>query len=571
MSKLSIKTYTGKPRGSIKKKILSSFIFTVLIMGCTSFYPLVSYNQPIQKYDSILENITLANNIISLCQEYTEICKKLILDVKNSKLRNEYNQKKDSILTSFNKLKNGLSAEESLNAQSGLENLINTFIENCEKATSTSEATTISVRVETMDYVKKVNGFIDSNFKTLISSEIEYSKIVREELAKTTKTILTVTVLILAVVLTFCIIIALMITNRISKPLKNISQQADKVASGDLTVDEIVLKTKDELEVLGASFNKMVSNLKAMISKVNESSSHVLQVSDLLYQSATHSSAASEQISSSIQGIAEGSQNQAKLSEETAKTIDGMYNIVKLIADKSYDVKESSDEAQKVTSEGNKSIEEVIKQISSLNSTITESTRISEELHNKSTEIGQIVDVITSISEQTNLLSLNAAIEAARAGDQGKGFAVVADEVRKLAEQSSTAARRITSIIKSIQEETAKMSGSMNRSMIEIQFGIKVTSNAGEAFKKISSTIGRVNDQINEIYSEIKKMNDCILDIKHAGDNIVEITKASATSSQEVAAAVQELSAGMEEVLSTTHVLNNMATDLKELVNGFKL
>jgi methyl-accepting chemotaxis protein len=248
-----------------------------------------------------------------------------------------------------------------------------------------------------------------------------------------------------------------------------------------------------------------------------------------------------------------------------------MYNMVRKIYDKTADARQSSDEAQKVTGDGEQSIKEVIRQMNSINLTIEESAQIFEEFRNKSKEIGQIVDAITAIAEQTNLLSLNAAIEAARAGEHGKGFAVVAEEVRKLAEQSSHSASRISAIISSIQAQSEKMTASMGKSIDEIQAGIKITGGAGEAFKNISDAIGRVDRQINEICSEVELINAAIMDIKKAGDSIVEISRTSASRTQDVASSVEELSAGIEEVLSTTNILNNLASELQKLVDGFKL
>ena len=575
MLKFSLNKKASKPSKvssvSIRVKILVTFVLAILVMGCISFYPLISYNAPIQKYDSVLENITLANNIIKLSTEIKELDRKIIIDLKNEDLKKEYESKTADFLASMKKLEGGVISKAAINSFSGLNNMADTFMENSTKAVDPDPAITIKHRLEFIEELKKIDTFIGNNFKQLISDEIDFSKTVREDLKKTTGTILTVTIIILLTVLAACTALGYIIARKISDPLNIISRLADSVASGDLTIKEVSINSKDELSVLGASFNKMVSNLKEMISKVSESSSQVLQVSDQLYQSATQSSSASEHIAESIQGVADGANHQADLSEESATTIDGMYNIVKVISAKSTVAKESSDEAQKVTTEGNQSINKVISQINSINTTITESSHISEELFNKSKEIGQILDVITSISEQTNLLALNAAIEAARAGDQGRGFAVVAEEVRKLAEQSSKAASRITIIIKDIQSETGRMSGSMKRSISEIEAGINVTNNAGEAFGKINETIYRVNEQINDIYAEIQKMNSSIMDIKKSSDNIVDITKSSAHSSQEVASSVEELSASMQEVLSTSNILNNMASGLQELVTRFRL
>jgi methyl-accepting chemotaxis protein len=556
---------------SIKRKILIYFISAIIIAGSTSIYPLLGYKDPIQKYDSVLENITLANNISSICKEFNAVARELMIDLNKDELRTEYNNKLELLNATFIELENGLVAEASVTSANTIKSYLETYIENSNNATDASSAIETAERIEIIDYAKKVSEYIDTSVKELISNEIEYSKILRQELDKTTSMILTATIIIVGLVLAACVLIAYLLASGISRPLRKISKQADSIAFGDLTVEKVIVNTKDELGVLGASFNKMLINLREMITKVNSSSTRILEISDQLNQSTDGSTTASEQISVAIQKIADGSQNQVILSENTASTIDGIYEIVRTISEKSANAKLSSDEAQKVTDEGNKCIGKVIDQMSSINSTIEESAHISEEFNNKSKEIGQIVAAITSIAEQTNLLSLNAAIEAARAGDQGKGFAVVADEVRKLAEQSSNAADRINEIISSIQAESEKMSDSMVKSIKEIQAGIEVTNSAGEAFQKISSTIGKVDDDINEIYSEVRDINEAVKEIKESGDRIVDITKLASEKTQDVAASVEEMSAGMQEVLSTTSVLKDMAFQLQQLVGGFKL
>lgn len=566
-----IKVQVSSFRNSIYTKIITAFICVIIIMGSISVFPLISYKQPIKKYDTILNNVILANTVINASADLTSSARQLFANPGNKDIREKYNAQAGYINESMDTLETALMSDNAKNHFSGIKNMVTTFLENADKAVDPKSGASISVRSENLNIVKKNNEFINTNLKKLILEEIEYSKIVREGISKTTNRILSITVLIFIVVLAACLYLGFNMARKISIPIRHISGAADRVAAGDLTIQDITVGSKDELFQLSRSFNKMTNNLKHMISKVGESSSKVLDVSDQLHQSSTQSSSASEYIAQSIQDVALGAENQAKLSEESAATIDVMYTIIKTISLKSAVVKESSDAASEITCEGNQLINKVIGQINNLNTTIAESTVISDELFKKSGEIGGILDIITSIARQTNLLALNAAIEAARAGERGKGFAVVADEVRILAEQSGTAAGEIADMIRDVQSETAKMSRSMKRSMEEIGVGIEVTNNAGKSFDKISTSISEVNGQINDIYKEILNMNSSIKQIKESGDTIVEISKTSAYSSQEVASSVEELSAGLQEVLSTTHVLNDMANELKKLVERFKL
>lgn len=556
---------------SISKKLLATFVFIVIIMGSISFYPLVKYDEPIKKYDSILENIILANAIIDKSAEIADITQKRATVLQDKELADIYGKKVDDLKQIVLQLEEGNLSPESRDSFSGYKNLIYGFVNSCNHVTENDENSKISERVKELDSIKKASNFISNNLNQLISNEIKYSREARSILNETTKKILFTTIMIFTLVLVSCLILGYLISRSISGNLQIVSRMADIVARGDLTIEDVKIKTRDEISTLGNSFNKMIQHFKKMLTKMNESSFQVMDISEQLSYSMNQSSQAGEYIASAIQEVASGADNQVHLSENSARSIEEMYNIVNIISRKSSTVRESSHQAQEASLEGNMSIEEVIKQINSINSTIFEASSISEKLYKKSEEIGQIIDAITSLSKQTNLLALNASIEAARAGEHGRGFSVVAGEVGKLADQSSIAAGRITAIIKDIQTETSKMSGSMKKSINEIRNGIHVTNSAGEAFKKISGTVIKVDYQIKDIDVEIRNMNTVIKDIKNTSDNIVGITKKSAENSQEIASSVEELSAGLEEVLSTTNILNNMATELQSLVGKFRI
>ena len=418
-----------------------SFAAAVLAAGCISLYPLFSYMEPIGRYDNVLENITVANNIIALSTEVHTDARNLMIDLKKEELRAIYNEKLEALKASVQKLESELAGPSSSQSVSALKSFMDTYMENCELSTDSSSDMETAERIEIMDYAKKVLGFIDSNIKEIISSEIEYSKSIRQELERTTSKIITLTVVILFTVLGVCMLIGSLMASGISGTLSRIAVQADRVACGDLTAEKVIVRSNDELKALSVSFNKMIENLKEMISKVSAGSKQVLQVSDQLNQSTSDSSAASEQINISIQEIADGSQSQVALTEKTASTIDGMYNMVRNISDKTGHAKYSSDEAQKAASEGERSITEVISQMNSINSTIEQSAYILEEFINKSKEIGQIIADITSIADQTTCFRLTPLLKRQEPGSRARALPLP-KEVRKLAEQSSASARK---------------------------------------------------------------------------------------------------------------------------------
>jgi len=165
-----------------------------------------------------------------------------------------------------------------------------------------------------------------------------------------------------------------------------------------------------------------------------------------------------------------------------------------------------SAQAAETAKEGGKSVEKAVNQMTKIEQTVNNSSQVVATLGARSKEIGQIVDTISGIAGQTNLLALNAAIEAARAGEQGRGFAVVADEVRKLAEQSHDAAKRISTLISEIQGDTDKAVVAMSEGTREVKIGTEVVTTAGNAFRERAILVTEVSNQVKEISAAIQQM-----------------------------------------------------------------
>jgi methyl-accepting chemotaxis protein len=241
------------------------------------------------------------------------------------------------------------------------------------------------------------------------------------------------------------------------------------------------------------------------------------------------------------------------------------------IAESSSTVSEASVETAKEAAAGNEAIQKVVYQMDSIRASVTSSSQAVKELGMRSQEIGQIVGAITDIADQTNLLALNAAIEAARAGEHGRGFAVVADEVRKLAEQSRVSADQIANLITEIQEDTNRVVLAIEKGNAEVDSGIRVVEAAGEAFEKILNSVQHVADQIQEVSAAAEEMSASTEEVTASVEEMSRIARDSSQHSQSVVGASEEQLGIINEISASVQSLSVMAKELHDVVKQFKL
>ncbi|MGG3921768.1 methyl-accepting chemotaxis protein, partial [Geobacillus thermodenitrificans] len=206
-----------------------------------------------------------------------------------------------------------------------------------------------------------------------------------------------------------------------------------------------------------------------------------------------------------------------------------------------------------------------------VNGTVEQLAEVIKGLGRRSEQIGSIIEAIRNIAAQTNLLALNAAIEAARAGEHGRGFAVVADEVRKLAEQSAESARQIAELIAAIQEETAHAVQSMESVVNEVTAGTGVIRTSGETFSQIRAAVDEVAKQIRDVSASVSEMAASSEQIVRSVQLVADVAESTSAGTQEVSAATEEQLASMEEISASAASLSKMADDLQAIVRKFSL
>lgn len=379
-----------------------------------------------------------------------------------------------------------------------------------------------------------------------------------------------VSVLVGAGTLIFGTLIYYIFIRKYLSEIKKLNVNAREIAAGNLAVELTEAKTNDEIGELSNSFKEMVTTIRGIIQQVNDSSEQVAASSEQLSASSEQTKLATNEVTVAMQSIASANETQVKQMEEGSSSLAVMADNMNRVSDMVTNLSTSSLHTAKEAEKGNQVISKVVEQMSSLTNSVQDSTEVVKKLDDRSTEIGQIIKVITGISEQTNLLALNAAIEAARAGEHGKGFAVVADEVRKLAEESTRSANLISDLIKEIQMDSSAAMEAMLKGTTDAQNGMTVVNEAGLIFGKILTAVKSMNDDIQNVSSSSVEITEKTNKVKETIEILEEIVRQTAGNSQNVASTAEEQLASMEEISASAESLSEMAQELSQTVQKFR-
>jgi len=416
--------------------------------------------------------------------------------------------------------------QESLRKLEELESSFNNYYETGKTMANAYVNQGIEAGNILMEDFDKTSIAITSIVEEFVKQQTDEASAMTGNVQKSIGQIMVVLLVISLITIVSGFLIAWYITSSVVRPLIRAVDVSNSIANGDLTV-KIESDSNDETGQLLNSMKNMVANLKKLIADIKETSSNM--------------ASASEQLSASSEEMSKGVVSQSDRSTQIASAAHEMSQTVVEIARNASSIAASASGTANVAKEGEHIVDKSVSEVKDIAATVSESSKVMVSLGERSRQIGDIIRVISEIADQTNLLALNAAIEAARAGEQGKGFAVVADEVRKLAERTAKATSEIGSMIGAIQEEVQKSVTSMDEVSKMVGTGVEFSTQTGEALHKIVSSVSELQMMVQQIASATEEMSATSEQISGDIMAVANVSKETSTGSEQIAGASSEV------------------------------
>jgi len=427
------------------------------------------------------------------------------------------------------------------------------------------------------------NYALDQGISRITDSKTVYSKyfpywdwivsavIYDTELARGSNIILKYNLIGVVVVLAAALVLTMAITNQITKPIKTISNTLHEVSKGDLTVNRIRVKAKDETRLLGDSVNRLIDSLSKIIKLMMDSSNRLNKFANDLKNSSGIVSDATTEVAKAISQMAIQSDRQFKLTADSVEKVTMLGEDIKVTANVSSEIGSVIKNNMKLKELGLASVHDLMDANIENNENSAMIENVVYRMNEQAKDISEITTIISHIAKQTNLLALNASIEASRAGEHGKGFAVVADEIRKLANETAIATENISSKIEQMQEQSEEAVNFIEKNQLGVKKINDAVKQTEEIISKIAKSLQVLNDEINIIIERNQAINQSKDEILIMLDSVSDFAQENSGAIQEVSASAEEQSMTVAEITQSISHLNDMVNGLNNLINEFKV
>ncbi|WP_342515002.1 HAMP domain-containing methyl-accepting chemotaxis protein [Sporosarcina sp. FSL K6-1522] len=555
-------------------KLVLAFTTVVMIFVALSLYNLFQANKLNNNATSMYEDGMIPGNYlieIGQLSENTRVNMLTSLVFKNSNSNGQTRENLEELQMWIGKFEETKMDEAELAIFTAFKDSWNLFDERVHKNLAFIENEQWADAEQGVQAGKALFEEAQAHFTELTTMNNTISEGMMEESQAVYDDVLRWSIILIVVSILLAILIAYLFSKQMIQRLATVVTRVREIEDGDLQGQQLVLAGKDEIAMLGTGLNNMQLKLREVVSGALDSSQQVSASSEELSASAEESMAAAESVANLSQDSADGADNQLRSVNEISVAIEQLTMNMRGIATNSEQSNRQSKEAFEKTQVGARAVESVNGQMHSIAEAVSETAVSVQSLENKSKEIGEIVHIITGIADQTNLLALNAAIEAARAGEQGKGFAVVADEVRKLAEESRVSAEEIFNMVQEIQLEIQEVLNSMQQGTERVENGLVKTEEVSHIFGEIEQMVAKVTEHAAEVNSSVELMATINNEIANSVEAVHAVAESSVLASQESSAASEEQLATTEEITAASEALAHMAEELQTSIQHFRL
>lgn len=561
---------------TIRQKLNLIFAVLILVFVAVSIYSTYALNKinegAMRIATTHLLSVLVASDNGKAMEQYRQLEYSIV--TAPNLISRSYAEKKaaklaDQIDITFDMLEKSIQGTSDKNLQalrqewSAYRGQLNRIIELSDNRQSAQAALILDESLNKFEYLDDLLVKVIDARKDFINAETGAAAAEYER----TKWILIVSVL--AVIL-ISVSMAFYLSRSINTSIKYLIGIADHVAQGNLKVD-VTPKSNDEFGMLTNAFAETVKQLKSLIEGITNTAENLVSFSDQLTSNADQSAQATQQVANSISNVAFNMTKQGEQVNSSVVEITNMTEDIAAFEKLSEQSSKAANDVADIAQAGRVAVSGAVSQMETIAASVTESAEVIRQLAARSEEISQISDTISGIAEQTNLLALNAAIEAARAGEHGRGFAVVADEVRKLAEGSALAAAKIAELIRIIQNDTTKAVERMEQGTHDVQSGKSVVDEAGNSFSTIVQAVIGLTKNAEIILRAARSSSEKINKLVAVMDDLNKTSAAVSQEAESVSAATEELSASMDEIATASKNMSDMAQKLKDSTSQFKL
>ncbi|WP_342578186.1 methyl-accepting chemotaxis protein [Psychrobacillus sp. FSL K6-2843] len=557
---------------SISKKMWFGFSFVLLLLIFISVISIFTSYDVADKYKSIIDKDIEKINLVSEIEVIQKDMATAVLEFVmfgSEDATDKFDEEIEKGSIAARKLIESVKDEESLKLMKDLQTETVQLFESNDKI--------ISLKKSNQPFDQYAAQSSELNEKTLVILG-ELKQIQQENMQKTREdldtyqTKVNITIIILAIAsIIIGVLVSHFISKGISSPIRKVTEGLGEIADGNLNVEPIVIKNRDEVGAMALTFNKMTSDLQRIVSNVRDSSMQLAANAEELSASSEESLASSQMVAKSAEEQMAASEEQVKHLESSVRSMSEMQQGVEDISQNNNEMLQATDGVKKLVTKGSTVVSGVASQMNTIHETFKETTEIMNNMAKHSHEIQSITALITDISEQTNLLALNAAIEAARAGEYGKGFAVVAEEVRKLAEQSKNSASEIESMVKLIQSASTEAVKAITTGGDKVEDGLSKTTESLDVFNEIESSVEAVAEKVESVTTAIEQIKEMASSVTHNAQQVQGLASHAADGASDTSAATEQQLAANEEISTNAQTLATLAEKLQSEVSHFKI